>query len=250
MKIESNVMTKYFLRLDDICPNMHWQNFNQLIAVLQKHSIKALLSVVPNNQDAKLLQFPCNEKFWSIIQSLNQQGFEIGVHGYNHVYCTKNSGLLGIKKDSEFAGLTFDEQHQKIMKAIAIFHAQKIFPKVFVAPSHSFDVSTLKALEQNNIQIIADGYGILPYTQKGFTFIPHYNNPLLPSMGIQTLDVHLNTISQKNLDALFQLIERHNHQFVDIEYCLKAVNNNMFNRFFKINNFTSAKLLHQLAAKK
>ncbi len=243
-------MTKYFLRLDDICPNMHWQNFNQLVAVLQKHSIKALLSVVPNNQDAKLLQFPCNENFWNIIQNLHQQGFEIGVHGYTHVYCTKNSGLLGIKKDSEFAGVTFEAQQEKIAKAIAIFHAQKMFPKVFVAPSHSFDANTLKALQQNNIHIIADGYGIFPYTKNGFTFIPHYNNPILPSIGIQTLDLHLNTISQKNFDAIIQLIEQKHHQFVDVEYCLKAATNNVLNNFFKIINFTSAKMLHQLAAKK
>ena len=37
----------YLVRLDDACPNMNYENWNQIISLLNKYNIKALIAAIP-----------------------------------------------------------------------------------------------------------------------------------------------------------------------------------------------------------
>lgn len=45
---------KYIFRLDDICPNMNWDNFYRLEEIFDKYDVKPVVGVIPNN----------NSTFW------------------------------------------------------------------------------------------------------------------------------------------------------------------------------------------
>ncbi len=95
------------------------------------------------------------------------------MHGYQHLYETKNSGLIGLNNYLEFAGLPYEVQAEKIKKAWEIFTDNGIRPKIWMAPAHSFDLNTLKALkEYTEIEYITDGFAVFPFTAYGFKWIP------------------------------------------------------------------------------
>ena len=43
-----------------------------------------------------------------------QKGCQIAMHGYNHVYTTNNKGIVPLNDRSEFAGISYDKQAEKI----------------------------------------------------------------------------------------------------------------------------------------
>lgn len=74
---------------------------------------------------------------------------------------------------SEFAGLPLDEQKRKIGDGVALLREQGIEPRVFFAPSHTFDENTLAALREcSGIRLISDTVANAPYNKAGFTFVP------------------------------------------------------------------------------
>ena len=129
---------KYLLRLDDITENMNWELFMLFVAKIRQYKLKPILAVIPENQSEEFRHYPYRSDFWELIRTLYHEGWEIAIHGYNHVYTTTDSGILGINKRSEFAGLTYNVQQLKIRKAIEIFKRNGIQPRTFIAPSHSF----------------------------------------------------------------------------------------------------------------
>ena len=68
------------------------------------------------------------------------------------MYVTKSEGLLekkfGYKNQSEFAGLDYLTQYIKILKGKEILENNGIETNVFMAPSHSFDDLTVRALHR------------------------------------------------------------------------------------------------------
>ena len=100
---------KILLRFDDIAENMNWHLMDRCEKLFDKYNIKPVMGVIPNNQDPILKSFPKRENFWKIVKSWQQKGWEISMHGYNHLYNQKT-----FKKDyfkhggrSEFFGETF-----------------------------------------------------------------------------------------------------------------------------------------------
>ena len=101
---------RYLIRLDDIAPNMCWEQFTRLLRLFDEYAIKPLVGVIPDNRDQELLQFPkFAGDFWAEVLSWEARGWEISQHGFQHVYATAECGLFGINGLSEFAGLPFDE---------------------------------------------------------------------------------------------------------------------------------------------
>ena len=79
------------------------------------------------------ISFPKNEKFRSNVREWENKGWEIAMHGNNHLY-EKES----FKKDyfkyggsSEFWGQPLDIQKKKIKKGLEKFHNEKISIRVF-----------------------------------------------------------------------------------------------------------------------
>jgi predicted deacetylase len=201
----------YIYRMDDITPDMDWEKFWMFIDVFSKYKVKPLLGIVPDNKDPKLAKNPYNKDFWSIMRKLYEEDkVEFCQHGYNHVYVTNAEGILksiyGFKRQSEFAGLSYDEQYRKIAAGKKILQAEGINTDVFMAPSHSFDETTLDVLVDLGFKTITDGVGLYPFKRKGLTFVPQqFWAPCKAYLGINTICLHTNEL---NADFL-QKVENH-----------------------------------------
>lgn len=196
---------KYIFRLDDICENMNWDNYQRVKSIFLKNDIKPIIGVIPNNKDNEFLKYPkCNFEFWDEIRNLqNKEKWSIALHGYTHVYENENSGIFKKCTNSEFAGLSMQEQNHKISEGKRIFEYEKLRIDAFMAPSHSMDNITIECLKRNEINVVTDGWALYPYYYKDVLFVPQlFATPKKMPFGIYTWCFHTNTMSEKNIDEL------------------------------------------------
>ncbi|MBR4668025.1 MAG: DUF2334 domain-containing protein [Butyrivibrio sp.] len=203
---------KITVRMDDITPDMDWEKFYRFKTILDKYDIKPLIGVVPDNKDEKLKKNMPREDFWEYIRNLQQNGWIIAMHGFNHVYTTREPGLFPIGDKSEFAGIPYQKQDDMIREGKRILRGHGIVTDFFMAPSHSYDRNTLKALRKNGFQRVTDGFGIAPYEMDGLTFYPisKRRKDSLESKheGIVTFVYHTNTMSDKDFENFEKQIEK------------------------------------------
>lgn len=167
-------MTKYIIRLDDACATFNLQKWQRYFTLFDKYGIKPIIAVIPENKSLEFNENPKNPNFWKLVKDWENKGWCIAMHGLDHVYVTKNSGILGtMPAVSEFAGLPYEKQLEKLKRARTIFNENGFDPKVFVAPSHTLDHNTLRALKSaTNIEIISDSFALTPYIKYDFKWIP------------------------------------------------------------------------------
>ena len=198
------------IRMDDITPGMDWKKFQRFKDLLDANGIKPLIGVVPDNRDKKLCIDDEKPDFWEYIKELQQEGWVIAMHGYNHLYTTREGGLFPIGSKSEFAGLSLARQNEMISKGKEILRSKGIRTDIFMAPSHSFDKNTLRALKSNGFYIITDGFGTEPYREKGMIFYPisvRRGRSLKDKRdGIVTFVYHANTMDEKDFASLENLL--------------------------------------------
>jgi hypothetical protein len=225
---------KILLRFDDIAENMNWHLMDKCEKLFDKYNIKPVMGVIPNNQDPILKSFPKRENFWKIVKSWQQKGWEISMHGYNHIYNQKT-----FKKDyfkhggkSEFFGETFNNQSNKIIKGLEIFKKNHIHVRSFFAPNHTYDDNTFIALKKSGIYEVIDGYGFKPYTQNKIKFIPQLFFKLffLP-FGLQTTQIHLNDMNENDFDLLKNLVEKKNQNIINYDTALSLLSDNKIDKF-------------------
>ncbi len=200
---------KITIRMDDITPGMDWGKFLRFKEILDENGVKPLIGVVPDNKDQKLKIDDEREDFWEYIRGLQQQGWVVAMHGFNHLYTTSKSGLFPIGNKSEFAGLPYHKQDEMIREGRRIFKQNGIITDYFMAPSHSFDKNTLKALKMNGFYRITDGFGKAPYKRDEMIFYPisvqRSRSLQDTSDGIVTFVYHANTMEDKDFDKLKKL---------------------------------------------
>ena len=166
-------MPQYLVRFDDICPTMNWAMWNEIESLLDVNGIKPIVAVVPDNVDPELTVGPPCERFWDTVRGWRAKGWTIAMHGYQHRYVTADAGILHLNRRSEFAGLPRRDQFLKLAQAVQIFQREGIEPKVWVAPSHSFDRHTLAALRDLGVRTISDGLSRFPYRDtRGTLWVP------------------------------------------------------------------------------
>ena len=215
-------MSKYLFRIDDICPEMDWDKFERLISLFKSFKVPALLAVVPDNQDDTLRKYPPNPNFWQRIKELIDNGFVIGMHGYQHKYLNKNGGLLNIHQGSEFAGLPYETQSEKIKKGKEILEEKEIKTDIFIAPGHSFDKNTIKALRAKGFKYISDGIALWPFEKHGITWIPQIAwKPKKMPLGIITFCLHPNNFSERNFQQIKRFIKDQKEKVVDFTWSLR-----------------------------
>jgi len=195
---------KISIRLDDITPDMDWGNFERFKSLLDKYNIKALLGVVPENRDPKLMINLPRRDFWDYLKKLEDEGWTLAMHGFHHEYTTHNGGLLPLNRNSEFAGLPFARQDSMIRSGKILLEKNGITTDIFMAPSHSYDLNTLKALKKNGFTSITDGFGNGPYMWEDMIFYPisFKRSQTLKSKeeGCVTFVVHTNTMTEKDFE--------------------------------------------------
>ena len=199
-------MSRYFFRLDDIAPNMNWDNFYRIRGIFNQYKIKPLIAVIPDVRDSKLTHWPENKDFWNIIGELNRNEWLIGQHGYRHL-SEGDGGVLKIHKSGEFGSLNFEDQNVMIIAGRKIMEAQIINPEVFIAPRHSFDKNTVKALKINGFNYISDGISLYPFKKWGLVWLLQILwRPRKGLFGMLTVALHPNTMTDKDFSDLEEFI--------------------------------------------
>lgn len=207
---------RYILRLDDVAPNMNWGAYHRLKDRLLATGVRPLLGVIPDNRDPELLTLPaCTFDFWNELRSMQEIGWEIALHGFQHRYVTRDGGLLGRGHKSEFAGLGLTEQLDKLRRGKAILEGHGLRVRAFMAPSHSFDLVTLEALRQIDLCTVTDGVAVFPYVRKGILFVPQLlSGPRRMAFGVHTICIHLNTITDAKMARLLQFVADESDYFI------------------------------------
>lgn len=159
-------------RLDDITADMDYAKFDRIRAMFHAAGVKPLIGVVPDPQDPKLHYREPDPGFWDLVHELQADGWVVSMHGLTHIYTTTSGGMLPLNRQSEFAGLPYEQQEDMIRKGREILASHGIDTDIFMAPSHSYDANTIKALLANGFTRMTDGFGTQPYTYKGMTFYP------------------------------------------------------------------------------
>ena len=192
---------RYLIRFDDICPTMNWSIWNTIEKMLIDHDIKPILAVVPDNRDKKLMVDSPISDFWDRVRSWQARGWCICLHGYQHDYVNSEPGILGLSNKSEFAGLKYEEQYEKLRLGLEIFAREGVHADGWIAPSHSFDLSTVLALSELGIRTISDGLAWSPYRDsQGNVWVPQQFANMRPMpWGVWTFCYHHNYLSEDDL---------------------------------------------------
>ncbi len=235
--------TKLLIRIDDITENMNWKNMDKCEKLFDENDIKPLLGVIPLNQDPEFLKYPKNENFWNKVEHWQKKGWEITMHGCNHLYTQKSD-----KKDifqyggrSEFFGLNYDLQLKKIKDGLNEFKKRNIKIRSFFAPNHIYDENTLRALSNSHLKIVIDGYGIFPFYKGDILFIPQlFHKEIFLPLGIQCTQIHLNNWDNDYLKNFKIFIEKHKNNIVNLDYIL---NLNKINLVKNLSNYLVEKTL-------
>lgn len=207
----------YIIRLDDACPTMDKQKWDKMQDILDKYGIKPIVAIVPDNKDLELIIDKYDKDFWHKAQQWQGSGWHIALHGYDHVYTTKKSGLVPMNNNSEFAGISLEEQINKIKKGMQIFKEKGIKTNIWVAPSHTFDENTLRALRsETDIEMISDGIAYYPYTEKGFFWIPQQLWGFEEKKyGIWTICLHPNTMKNEDFKQMDIFLQKNKNYFIN-----------------------------------
>lgn len=210
-------MTEYIMRLDDACEKRDIEKWDRMELLLDKYSISPLIGVIPHCEDPAMEKYPVDDAFWERVRVWADKGWTIAMHGYNHVYTTSCGGINPVNLRSEFAGEPLAVQKKKIENGIAIMRQHNIDPKVFFAPSHTFDENTITVLKEcSHIYIISDTIANKAYTRYGMTFVPQQSGRVrkLP-FHTTTFCYHPNMMSDDDFDCLDRFLSNEHSTFVD-----------------------------------
>lgn len=209
-------MSNYILRLDDASDYMDLEKWMRMERLLDKYQIKPIFGIIPKNGDESLVsKYQQNPEFWTLMHSWIDKGWIPAMHGYEHRYVTEDGGINPVNKRSEFAGLPYEEQAEKIRKGYQILDQHGIKPEIFFAPSHTFDKNTLKGIKaETPIRIISDTVAWDVYKDGDFWFIPQQSGSVrkLPFKTV-TFCYHPNTMSDKAFEDLKLFIQKNKSFF-------------------------------------
>ena len=195
---------------------MDHQRWAALEHLLIKSDIKPIVAVVPNNIDPVLVKSNVDPNFWGRVRSWQSMGWHIAMHGYSHEALTTDKGLVPLHNKSEFAGVPDSEQRRRIRLSCELFRNNGVEPKIWVAPFHTFDSATLRALSsETEIRIVSDGIAKWPFSEMGFFWIPQQLwGPKEKASGVWTICLHPNDTPDKLLQSLERLILTNQNAFI------------------------------------
>ena len=225
---------KILIRFDDIAENMNWHLMAKCEKLFDELNIKPVMGVIPNNKDKDLLVYPRKENFWQTIQKWQSKGWEIAMHGYNHIYDkdTNKKDFFEYGGKSEFYGHSLDSQSDKIKKGLEIFKKNDIKIRTFFSPNHTYDLNTFEALKLSGINEVIDGYGLKPYLENNIKFIPQlFYKPFFLPFGLQTTQIHLNYWTENEFNKFSQQIYKNKKKIISYDEALKLLSEKSSNKF-------------------
>jgi len=244
-EVNMDTNLKISVRLDDICPTMNWTNFYKVMELCEKYGVKPLLGVVPDNQDKKLVVDNNNQNFFQVMRNLQEKGVSFAQHGLDHVYRNHKGGILKLNKNSDFVGLSKEEQKELLKQGLEILKKENIRTEIYMAPSHSYDKNTILALNELGFKYVTDGYTNFNYLWHGLKFIPcmHTFKIRKEVSGICTLCLHINTMSEDDLQEFENTLKKYEKSLCDYSELLQEPAKKRFKIKQKYNLFiTKAKV--------
>ena len=238
-------MTKYLIRLDDACPFMDKAKWQRMEDILDKYDVKPLVGVIPANSDADTMIEPEDETFWGKVQIWSKKGWKIALHGYNHVCTTNTGGLNPVHSRSEFAGMTYEAQRQKIKDGYDKLQDHGIKVEWFFAPSHTFDDNTLKAIKEcTSIHYISDMIATKPYMDKNLTFVPCQMGKLreMAIPGYWCACYHPNIMKNEEFVMLEDFLKAHKDEFISFDELPKAGRKNLLDHVLSFAYYSLRKI--------
>lgn len=192
-----------------------WQRFKMLIA---KFQIKPILAVVPENADPALNLSSPDPEFWKKMREMEAEGATIALHGFRHICVPRGSSLIPLHRKTEFAGVPEEQQREWIRAGVEILSREGLNPKLFVAPRHGFDRATLRALKEEGISVLSDGFATRPFVCEGVLWIPQQLwGPQEKENGLWTICLHSNTAAADLFMKLEEFLERNSSRFTTVE---------------------------------
>ena len=245
MHLLNSMENKYLFRLDDACPRMDHKKWQRIEQVLDKYGVKPLVGIIPNNEDPVTSIDACDAQFWSLAKSWANKGWKIALHGYNHVCTTETGGMNPVHKRSEFAGLPYEQQCEKIKNGYSLLKQHGIETEWFFAPSHTFDENTLKAIREcTPIKYISDMIATKPYLSHGFTFVPCQMGRLreMPIPGYWCACYHPNIMKDEEFVVLENFLSAHKDEFVSFDELPDAGDKSLLDRMLGFAYYSLRKI--------
>jgi hypothetical protein len=216
-------MAEYYFRLDDLCPEMDKDKYLTCLEIFQKHSVTPLVGIIPENRDAGLKRSPVDNGFWQTITRLSgEKKIVIAQHGLFHLYVKSKKAWhykYRIGTNTEFAGLPYQVQLEKITLGRKLLAEHGIATDIFMPPNHSFDRETLRALRSAGFRYLSDGIGLFPYCREGIQFLPQISGkPRRLPCGSTTICLHPNTMNAMDFDRLDRFLS--NNHGMNFTECL------------------------------
>ena len=211
----------YLIRLDDASEYMDIPKWQKAVELINSFGVCPLIGVIPKCEDPDFVgRYEYNALFWDIARSWQEKGCIMALHGFKHTTKPAKGGLNPIHDRSEFVSLSLEEQKQKIRDGYNILIEQKIKPKVFFAPAHTFDKNTLLALkEETPIRIISDTIASNVYKVDDFFFLPCQQGKCrsLPFKFV-TISLHPNEMKENDFANLDSFLK------TNVITCIKSFN--------------------------
>lgn len=209
---------QYLFRFDDFCPTMLLDRRERFLAILARHGVSPILAVVPDNQDSDLNRQAPDPEFWTRMGMLQATGATIAMHGYRHLCASRSKSILGLHKVTEFAGVDPMLQQQWIRSGLAILRGHGLQPRLFVAPRHGFDNNTLRALAEEGLKVLSDGFARRPFTKHRVLWIPQQLwEPVKQRTGLWTICIHSNTALADQEDRLEEFLSENSTHLISFD---------------------------------
>jgi predicted deacetylase len=209
---------QYLLRFDDLCPTMPRERWEPFRAVVDEFGIKPILAVIPENRDSSLERAAYDPGFWNEMRALEAAGATIAVHGYRHTCIRRGESLLGLHRQSEFAGVELSMQREWIGAGLALLREHGLNPRLWAGPRHGFDLNTLLALHEAGLDYISDGFARIPFRRGDVTWIPQQLwAPVAKRKGLWTICIHPITAGARDADKLRSFLKGHWPQFTSFD---------------------------------
>ena len=218
---------KIAVRLDDITPDMDWERFLTFKSLLDRYHIKPLIGVVPQNEDEHLKgnTEKAPKDFWEYIKELQKEGWVVAMHGFRHIYATDRGGMFPLNNFSEFAGIPYEQQKSMLSQGREILLSKGIDTDMFMAPAHSYDSNTLRALTEAGFHRMTDGFGNRPYLYQDLIFYPisfRLGSTLKKKNGYSTMVIHAGTVLPDEIGRYEKLFEKHDVEWISYQEYLQV----------------------------
>lgn len=233
------------MRLDDASEHMDVEKWSRMEQILDRFEIKPLVGVIPDCKDPSLLLYPNNASFWDNARKWQAKGWIMALHGHTHLYVNNEGGMNPINERSEFAGLDYEDQREKLNTAYRLMVSKGLTPSVFFAPSHTFDKNTLLALKDATpIRIVSDTIANGPYLIcPDITAVPQQSGRVrqLP-FSLVTFCYHPNSMVEKDFQELESFLANNDSKFVPFptEQATEALS--LFDRLIRALYFSLRKV--------